>query len=55
MGLEQVRAGRVPFTEEPLSSVRRTIAKMRSEAKALTVCVCFSMFGAYLLYYYYLL
>ena len=33
----QARAGGAPFTEEPLSSMRRTIAKRLSEAK---VCVC---------------
>ena len=49
MGLEQVREGRVPFTEEPLSSVRRTTAKMRSKAKALNVCVCLVCLG--LIYY----
>ena len=36
MGLEQVRAGGAPFTEELL----RTIAKRMSEAKVLHVCVC---------------
>ena len=33
----QVRTGGTPFTEEPLSSMRRTIAKRLSEAK---VCIC---------------
>ena len=33
----QARTGSTPFTEEPLSSIRRTIAKRLSEAK---VCVC---------------
>ena len=33
----QAKAGGAPFTEEPLSSMRRTIAKRLSEAK---VCVC---------------
>ena len=33
----QARAGGASFTEEPLSSMRRTIAKRLSEAK---VCVC---------------
>ena len=37
----QVRTGGAPFTEEPLSSMRRTIAKILSEAKMCTcACVC---------------
>ena len=35
----QARAGGTSFTEEPLSSMRRTIAKRLSEAKV-CVCVC---------------
>ena len=46
----QARTGSTPFTEEPLSSMRRTIAKRLSEAKVciwmcvylcLWVCMCF--------------
>ena len=36
----QVRVGGAPFSEEPLSSMRRTIAKRMSEAKVLCMCVC---------------
>ena len=37
----QARTGGTPFTEEPLSSMRRTIAKRLSEAKVCAcVCVC---------------
>ena len=36
----QVRAGGAPFTEEPLSSMRRTIAKRLSEAKVFCMRVC---------------
>ena len=34
-----MRAGRAPFSEEPLSSMRRTIAKRMSEAKNF-LCMC---------------
>ena len=39
LGLEQVRAGGASVSEEPLSSMRRTIAKRLSEAKV-RMCVC---------------
>ena len=47
--LQQVRAGGASFSEEPLSSMRRTIARRLSETKYyLFVCV-FSILGTYLL------
>ena len=36
----QARAGGVPFMEEPLSSMRRTIAKRLNEASCVCACVC---------------
>ena len=42
----QARTGSTPFTEEPLSSMRRTIAKRLSEAKVcVCVCVCICVSG----------
>ena len=44
VGREQVRAGGTPFTEELLSSMRRTIAMTLSEVKV-CVCVCSCILG----------
>ena len=48
----QARTGGTPFTEEPLSSMRQTIAKRLSEAKVCVCVVCvfvsLGVFGLYL-------
>ena len=41
----QAKAGGTPFREEPLSSMRQTIAKRLSEAKVCVCCVCVCVSG----------